>query len=145
MDEYINQGNVQKASDYMKAFQKLAGDISRSKLPKMVEGITLLRDIASALKYLHDDCKPSIIHKDIKLPNILLHYDSGKGRMVAKIADFGLSKKTFLPSVALEAFDATINPCWAAPEILSQKEGARYTNKADVYSFAVAMYEITHG
>lgn len=39
------------------------------------------------LEYLHESCKPPLIHRDVKLENILLN-----ARLEAKIADFGLSK-----------------------------------------------------
>ncbi|KAJ6925491.1 hypothetical protein NC651_010008 [Populus alba x Populus x berolinensis] len=47
----------------------------------------IIVDIAKGLAYLHEDCRHTIIHLDVKPQNILL--DSS---FQAKIADFGLSK-----------------------------------------------------
>jgi len=46
----------------------------------------IIRGICDGLKYLHEHCKDSIAHLDLKPSNILLDQD-----MKPKIADFGLS------------------------------------------------------
>ncbi|XP_057427973.1 proline-rich receptor-like protein kinase PERK7 [Lotus japonicus] len=42
---------------------------------------------AKGLAYLHEDCHPRIIHRDIKGANILI-----ENNFDAKVADFGLAK-----------------------------------------------------
>jgi len=42
---------------------------------------------AQGLAYLHHDCVPAIVHRDVKSNNILLDHD-----FVPRVADFGLAK-----------------------------------------------------
>jgi serine/threonine protein kinase len=43
--------------------------------------------VAQGLCYLHHDCFPVVVHRDVKPNNILLDAD-----MEARLADFGLAK-----------------------------------------------------
>ncbi|KAL0317518.1 UNVERIFIED_CONTAM: MDIS1-interacting receptor like kinase [Sesamum angustifolium] len=43
--------------------------------------------VAQGLAYLHHDCHPPVIHRDVKSNNILLDSD-----FEARIADFGLAR-----------------------------------------------------
>ncbi|KAL3685569.1 hypothetical protein R1sor_003591 [Riccia sorocarpa] len=49
----------------------------------------ILVNASKGIEYLHNSCNPPIIHRDIKTANILLNE-----QLVAKVADFGISKLT---------------------------------------------------
>ncbi|GMH45326.1 hypothetical protein BSKO_13283 [Bryopsis sp. KO-2023] len=53
-----------------------------------IQAIDWLVEVAKGLRYLHTS-KPKVIHRDIKLENILLK-ETDAGEVVAKLADFGL-------------------------------------------------------
>ncbi|GMI35902.1 hypothetical protein TrCOL_g9849 [Triparma columacea] len=105
--------------------------------------IRILRDIAEAMKYLYEQ-NPPIEHRDLKTPNVLLTAD-----MRAKVSDFGLSKSDVTMNTATVMSLATSGgfkgtPQWSAPEILQGGISA-FTEKADVYSFGVIMFEVLTG
>jgi serine/threonine protein kinase len=89
-------------------------------------------DIAEAMVYLH----PKVVHRDLKSQNVLL---DSFGR--AKVCDFGIAKfkdRTFVSTVNGQAG----TPCYMAPELF---DGAQVTEKVDVYSFAVLIWEMITG
>ncbi|KAK8935467.1 putative LRR receptor-like serine/threonine-protein kinase [Platanthera zijinensis] len=49
--------------------------------------VDIIRDIANALAYMHDDCSPSIVHRDITSSNILLDLE-----FKAHVSDFGIAR-----------------------------------------------------
>ncbi|KAK1381328.1 putative leucine-rich repeat receptor-like protein kinase [Heracleum sosnowskyi] len=49
--------------------------------------VDIVKGIAHALSYMHHDCTPPIVHRDISSKNILLNYN-----MEAFVADFGVSR-----------------------------------------------------
>ena len=55
--------------------------------PSILMSLMVGLSLYIGLEYLHNGCKPPIIHRDVKTANILLNE-----RLEAKIGDFGLSK-----------------------------------------------------
>ncbi|KAL3522558.1 hypothetical protein ACH5RR_015392 [Cinchona calisaya] len=95
----------------------------------------IIHDIAKGLAYLHEECRQTIIHLDIKPQNILLD-----AHLCAKISDFGLSKLIDRDeSRVMTTIRGT--PGYMAPEWLS----SCITEKADVYSFGIVVMEIVCG
>ncbi|KAK9818084.1 hypothetical protein WJX72_006882 [[Myrmecia] bisecta] len=95
-------------------------------------GAKIALDIAKGMHFLHSH---RVIHLDMKSPNILLARDG-----TAKIADVGLSRVLNSRSHATEVGAGTFH--WMAPEVLMH---GRCTEKADVFSFGVILWEIIRG
>uniref|UniRef100_A0A0D3GZW9 Protein kinase domain-containing protein n=1 Tax=Oryza barthii TaxID=65489 RepID=A0A0D3GZW9_9ORYZ len=95
----------------------------------------IVKEIGSALLYLHHDCKPYILHRDIKPGNILLDKSFN-----AKLADFGLSRIANMDSATLLT-TAVGTVGYIDPQCI--KDGkVRFNRSSDVYSFGILLLEI---
>lgn len=85
--------------------------------------------VAEALQYLH---KQQIMHRDLKLANILLDENND-----VFLADYGFCK-----SIALTEFSYVGTPVHIAPEIL---RNGIYDHKIDIYSFGILLWYLSQG
>ena len=113
-----------------------AGDLltyikKRSKLTEPVAKF-IFKQIILGLKHIHDN---SIIHRDIKLDNILLDLDNN-----IKICDFGVSRKVNKDDVM---FEQCGTPAYIAPEILINKGYEGFG--VDIWSAGVVLYAMLGG
>mmetsp|Transcript_51396 Transcript_51396/g.102096 ORF Transcript_51396/g.102096 Transcript_51396/m.102096 type:complete len:569 (-) Transcript_51396:288-1994(-) len=98
-------------------------------------------DIANGMEYLH---RHDFMHRDLKSHNVLLAEPilSHADEPLAKVCDFGLAKKFN------EEVSTTSVGSWhyMAPEVFEAEESGVYQHnhcgKADVYSYAMILYEL---
>ncbi|KAK1437698.1 hypothetical protein QVD17_03494 [Tagetes erecta] len=103
----------------------------------MVSGLNVLHkialDVAKALYFLHDQCTPRILHRDVKPSNILLDENFN-----AYLSDFGLAR-------LLDDFETHVTTDvagtfgYVAPEYALSR---RASDKADVFSYGVMLLEL---
>ncbi|KAJ0792481.1 putative protein kinase RLK-Pelle-LRR-XI-1 family [Helianthus annuus] len=97
--------------------------------------VNIVQDLAHALAYLHHDCNPPIVHRDVSINNVLLETD-----MVPRLSDFGTAKLLNPDSSNWTGVAGSYG--YMAPELaLTMK----VTEKCDVYSFGVVTFEIMMG
>ncbi|KAM1413365.1 hypothetical protein ACFX13_026259 [Malus domestica] len=115
----------------------LLGENSNANVLTWEGRLQIATDAAQGLEYLHNGCKPPIVHRDVKTTNILLAEN-----FQAKLADFGLSR--IFPTDGGTHMSTAVagTPGYLDPEYHTT---GWLNEKSDVYSFGVVLLEIITG
>ncbi|ONK78258.1 uncharacterized protein A4U43_C02F16320 [Asparagus officinalis] len=122
--EYCGNGNL--AQNLLRSDRVLPWD----------KRVRILKDCALALRFLHTHPDGCIVHRDIKLTNILL-----TETMEPKLSDFGLAKLIGIEeSKVFTDVRGTIG--YMDPEYMTN---AKLTTASDIYSFGIVVLQLLSG
>ncbi|XP_008808464.2 MDIS1-interacting receptor like kinase 1-like [Phoenix dactylifera] len=124
--EYMPHGNLWEALHGKQAGRVLMDWVSR---------YNVAAGIAQGLAYLHHDCHPPVIHRDVKSSNVLLD-----ANLEARIADFGLARMMVRKNETVSTVAGSYG--YIAPEY---GYTLKVDQKSDMYSFGVVLMELLTG
>ncbi|WCJ20473.1 Concanavalin A-like lectin protein kinase family protein [Euphorbia peplus] len=101
-----------------------------------VQRFKILKGVASALLYLHEEWEQVVIHRDVKASNVMLD-----GELNGRLGDFGIAKVQNHGSIP-ETTCVVGTVGYLAPEV---SRTGRVTTSSDVFSFGVLMLEVACG
>ncbi len=142
--EYCNGGGL---SDCLEQYQEKHNKAFPEEIVQY-----LMKQIVSALRYLHNK---TILHRDIKLDNILVHFENEEDRRnknmlkaKVKMIDFGFARYLKKEELAYSTLGSPIN---MDPGILRKLNKMAHSNeygydeKADIWSLGTICYEMLIG
>lgn len=92
---------------------------------------------ARGLAFLHHNCTPHIIHRDMKSSNVLLDEN-----LEARVSDFGMARLMSAMDTHLSVSTLAGTPGYVPPEYY---QSFRCSTKGDVYSYGVVLLELLTG
>ncbi|EEF27188.1 Receptor protein kinase CLAVATA1 precursor, putative [Ricinus communis] len=124
--EYMHNGNLGEALHGNQAGRLLVDWVSR---------YNIAVGVAQGLAYMHHDCHPPVIHRDVKSNNILLD-----ANLEARIADFGLARMMIRKNETVSMVAGSYG--YIAPEY---GYTLKVDEKIDTYSYGVVLLELLTG
>ncbi|BFU26594.1 protein kinase domain containing protein [Entamoeba histolytica HM-1:IMSS-B] len=116
--EYCNKGNLE--------------DILKKRTIKENEFCSWTKDLLNGLYYLHR--VKHIVHRDLKLGNLLLQESRRSNIPILKISDYGLSRE-----IDEDMMSCVGSTQYKSPQILF---GLKYSEKTDLFSVGVILYKM---
>ncbi|KAH7430514.1 hypothetical protein KP509_08G002200 [Ceratopteris richardii] len=98
--------------------------------------LNILRGVAAALLYLHEEYEQKIIHRDVKASNVMLD-----AQMNARLGDFGLAR-LYGHDVVHSTTNVAGTWGYMAPESFFTRKA---TEQTDVFSFGALILEVVTG
>ncbi|XVE51346.1 hypothetical protein DITRI_Ditri02bG0032800 [Diplodiscus trichospermus] len=125
--DYMENGSLDKRVYY---------DCDESKMLSCEDRIRILKDVASAVLYLHEGWEAKVLHRDIKASNVLLDKD-----MNGRLGDFGLARMHAHNQVASTTrVVGTVG--YLAPEVI---RSGRASTQTDAFGFGILILEVICG
>lgn len=136
VSEYMTGGSL---ADLFKEQKRIGVRLGISRV------LSLARDAACGLAYLHNRTPQPVIHRDLKPSNLLIDKRSG----ILKLVDFGLSKtlsvrhkhQTQTINEQYELTGETGSYRYMAPEVFRHE---KYNQSIDCYAFAMILFQLYH-
>ncbi|KAL3840714.1 hypothetical protein ACJIZ3_025305 [Penstemon smallii] len=100
--------------------------------------VLISMDVAFGMEYLHGK---NIVHFDLKSDNLLVNLRDPQ-RPICKVGDLGLSK---VKCQTLISGGVRGTLPWMAPELLNGGSSSLVSDKVDVFSFGIVMWELLTG
>ncbi|XP_021663665.2 probable LRR receptor-like serine/threonine-protein kinase At3g47570 [Hevea brasiliensis] len=136
--EFMGNGSLQKW------LHPNTDGTKQSRNLNLLQRLNVAVDVASALQYLHEQCKNPVIHCGLKPNNVLLDDD-----MVAHVSDFGLARLISTANDSSQSMSSVSTTTrmkgtigYAPPEY---GMGCPASKEGDAYSFGILVLEMFSG
>ena len=118
---------------------EMISDDERRKKMSWKTRLQVLRDVVSALDYLHNGCRRSKFHGDIKSANVLVAADYR-----AQVMDCGLSQLILVDTARFDKGDVVFGSRgYRCPRY--ERGSRKYNPESDVFSLGIVMTELCTG